>query len=150
MHAKLLQLVQLFETLWNEACQAPLSMEFSRNKYWSRLPFPSPEDLPDQGQNPCLLHFLHWQAVSLPLMPLILRMVMYMFQCYSLKSSHPSLLPLSPKVCSSHVCPLCCPACNIVSTVFLNSIYMHQYTIFIFLFLIYFTLYDRLWVHPPH
>ena len=34
----------------------------------------------------------------------ILHMVICMFQCYSLKSSHPRLLPLSPKVCSSHLC----------------------------------------------
>ena len=31
------------------AHQAPLSMEFSRQEYWSRLPFPSPGDLPDRG-----------------------------------------------------------------------------------------------------
>ena len=33
-------------------CQAPLSMEFSRQEYWSGLPFPSPEDLPDPGIQP--------------------------------------------------------------------------------------------------
>ena len=33
-------------------CQAPLSMEFSRQEYWSRLPFPSPGDLPDPGIEP--------------------------------------------------------------------------------------------------
>ena len=32
---------------WAVACQAPLSMEFSRQEYWSRLPFPTPGDLPD-------------------------------------------------------------------------------------------------------
>ena len=31
------------------ACQTPLSMEFSRQEYWSGLPFPSPGDLPDPG-----------------------------------------------------------------------------------------------------
>ena len=31
------------------ACQAPLSMEFSRQEYWSELPFPSPGDLPNPG-----------------------------------------------------------------------------------------------------
>ena len=41
-----------------------------------------------------------------------------MFQCYSLKSSHPHLLPLSPKVCSLHLCLLCRPACRIVVTIF--------------------------------
>ena len=32
---------------WTEACQTPLSMEFSRQEYWSGQPFPSPGDLPD-------------------------------------------------------------------------------------------------------
>ena len=36
-------------TPWTVAHQAPLSMEFSRQKYWSGLPFPSPGDLPDPG-----------------------------------------------------------------------------------------------------
>ena len=34
---------------WNVACQAPLSMAFSRQEYWNGLPFPSPRDLPDPG-----------------------------------------------------------------------------------------------------
>ena len=36
-------------TLWTAALQAPLSMGFPRQEYWSGLPFPSPEDLPDPG-----------------------------------------------------------------------------------------------------
>ena len=48
----LLSHAQLFVTLWTAACQAPLLMEFSRQKYWSRLPFPSPGDLPDPGIKP--------------------------------------------------------------------------------------------------
>ena len=36
-------------TLWTVACLAPLSMRFSRQEYWSWLPFPSPGDLPDPG-----------------------------------------------------------------------------------------------------
>ena len=39
-------------TPWTVAHQAPLSMEFSRQEYWSGLPFPSPEDLPDPGIEP--------------------------------------------------------------------------------------------------
>ena len=39
-------------TLWTVAHQAPLSMEFSRQEYWSGLPFPSPGDLPDPGIEP--------------------------------------------------------------------------------------------------
>ena len=38
--------------LWTVTCQAPLSMGFSRQEYWSGLPFPSPEDLPDLGIEP--------------------------------------------------------------------------------------------------
>ena len=44
--------VQLFATLWTVVRQAPLSTGFSRQKYWSGLPFPSPEDLPDPGIEP--------------------------------------------------------------------------------------------------
>ena len=44
--------VQLFETLWTVACQAPLSMRFSRQEYWSGLPCAPPEDLPDPGIKP--------------------------------------------------------------------------------------------------
>ena len=49
---KLLSHVQLFATLWTVAHQAPLSMGFSRQEYWSGLPFPSPGDLPDPGIEP--------------------------------------------------------------------------------------------------
>ena len=44
--------VQLFATPWTVAHQSPLSTEFSRQEYWSRFPFPSPEDLPDPGIEP--------------------------------------------------------------------------------------------------
>ena len=39
--------VQLFVTPWTVACQAPLFIDFSRQEYWSGLPFSSPGDLPD-------------------------------------------------------------------------------------------------------
>ena len=65
--AQLLSHVQLFMTPWTVAHQAPLSMGFSRQEYWSGLPFPSPGDLPDPGIKPHLLHLLHWQVDSLPL-----------------------------------------------------------------------------------
>ena len=39
-------------TPWTVACQAPLSMGFSRQAYWSGFPFPSPGDLPDLGIEP--------------------------------------------------------------------------------------------------
>ena len=45
----LLRNVRHFATLWTVAHQAPLSMGFSRQEYWSRLPCPPPADLPDPG-----------------------------------------------------------------------------------------------------
>ena len=39
-------------TLWTVAHQAPLSMGFPRQEHWSRLPFPSPGDLPNPGIKP--------------------------------------------------------------------------------------------------
>ena len=44
--------VQLFETPWTVALQAPLSMGFSRQKYWTGLPRPSPGNLPNPGPEP--------------------------------------------------------------------------------------------------
>ena len=49
---KLLSRVQLFVIPWTVAYQAPQSMEFSRQEYWSGLPFPSPGDLPNWGIEP--------------------------------------------------------------------------------------------------
>ena len=49
---KSLSHVRLFATLWTVAYQASPSMGFSRQEYWSGLPFPSPGDLPDPGIEP--------------------------------------------------------------------------------------------------
>ena len=49
---KSLSRVQLFATPWTVAHQAPPSMEFTRQEYWSGLPFPPPGDLPDPGIEP--------------------------------------------------------------------------------------------------
>ena len=49
---KLLGRVRLFATPWTVAYQAFLSMGFSRQEYWSGLPFPSPGNLPDPGIEP--------------------------------------------------------------------------------------------------
>ena len=46
---KSLSHVQLFATLWTVAYQAPPPMGFSRQEYWSGLPFPPPWNLPDPG-----------------------------------------------------------------------------------------------------
>ena len=49
---KLFRRVRLFVTPWTVAYHAPPSTGFSRQEYWSGLPFPSPEDLPDPGIEP--------------------------------------------------------------------------------------------------
>ena len=58
---------QLFATSWTASCQAPLSMEFSKQEYWSGLPVPSPGNLPNPGIRPGSLAL---QADSLPSEPL--------------------------------------------------------------------------------
>ena len=56
--------------VWTVACQAPLSIEFSRWEYWSGLPCCLPGDLLDPGIKPAFLKSnLHWQVASLPLAP---------------------------------------------------------------------------------
>ena len=57
---------------WTVACQAPLSIGFSRQKYWSELPCPLSGDLPDPGIEPTFPALLPWQADSLALYHLIL------------------------------------------------------------------------------
>ena len=55
--AQLFSYVQLFTIPWTIACQAPLSMELSRQEYWRGLPFPSPGNLPHPGNetlSPCV------------------------------------------------------------------------------------------------
>ena len=62
-----LSCVSLFAALWTIAHQAPLSIGFSRQEYWSGLPCPPPGYLPDSKIKPHLLWLLLWQAGFLPL-----------------------------------------------------------------------------------
>ena len=171
---KFLSRVQLFPTPWTVACQAPLSIGFSRQEYWSGLPFPSPGDLPNPGiepESPALqeaitlqycsgfFHAFTWishgcttiphseprshlpphpipqghpRAPALSTLfhasnlnwPSISHMVIYTFQCFSLKSSHPLLLLHSPKSVL-YIWVSYCLAYRVISAIFLNSIYMH-------------------------
>ena len=63
--------VWIFETPWTVAPQAPLSMGFSRQEYWSGRPCPPPGDLPNPGIEPVSLMFfcIGRQVLYLPLVP---------------------------------------------------------------------------------
>ena len=65
--ACVLSCIRLFVSSWTVALQAPLSLGFSWQEYWSGLPFPPLGNLPNPGigSNPRLWCFLHWQADSL-------------------------------------------------------------------------------------
>ena len=67
MCAKLIQSYPTLVTLWTVTHQAPLSMGFSRQEYWSALPCLPTGDLPNPGIKLHLLCLLHWQVGSLPL-----------------------------------------------------------------------------------
>ena len=69
-YGQMLNHVQLFVIPWTIAHQAPLSMGFSRQEYWSGLPFPLPGDLPNSGIKPASLtsalagkFFTTWKAL---------------------------------------------------------------------------------------
>ena len=81
-------------------------------------PHPIPQGHPSAPALSALSHALNvdWRSIS--------HIVKYMFQCYSLKSSHPRLLLQSPKVCSLSLCLFCYLAYRVIVTIFLNSIYM--------------------------
>ena len=51
--------VRLCAALWTAACQALMSMGFSRQKYWRGLPYPPPGDLPDPGIEPTFEEWAH-------------------------------------------------------------------------------------------
>ena len=59
--------LRLFVTLWTVACQTLLSMGFSRQEYWSGLPFPSPGDFPNTEMEPRSPAVPSFQTGSLPL-----------------------------------------------------------------------------------
>ena len=60
MYECMLSHARLFVTPRTVAHQAPLSMEFYKQEYWSRVPFPTPGDLPNPGIELVILHLLHW------------------------------------------------------------------------------------------
>ena len=89
---------------------------------WSPIPPPSPSHPSGcfqctSPEHPSNASNLDWWSVS----PLIV----YLFQCCSLWTSHPRLLPQSLKICSVHLCLFFCFAYRVIIIIFLNTIYMH-------------------------
>ena len=82
-------------------------------------PHPIPLGHPSAPVLSTLFHALNldWPSIS--------HMIICMFQCYSLKSSPPPLLPQIPRVCSLHLHLFHCLPFRVTVTIFLNSIYMH-------------------------
>ena len=107
------------------------------------LPIPSLWVFPvHQPRAPCLMHWT-WTGN--------LFHIWYFTSFNAIFPYHPTLtLSQSPKDCSIHLCLFCCLAYRVIITIFLNSIYMCSYTVLVFYFLAYFTLYNRLQFHPPH
>ena len=105
-------------------------------------PHPIPLGHPTAPAQSILYHVsnLDWRFIS--------HMIIYIFQCHSPKSS--PALPQSPKHYSIHLCLFCCLAYRVIITIFPISIDMCYYTVLVFFFLAYFTLYNRLQFHPPH
>ena len=76
---------------------------------------------------PC---FMHWTWTGH-----LFHIWWYMFQCYSLKSSHPHLLPQGPKGCSLYLCLFCCLKYRVIVTIFLNSMYIYVNVLVFFFWL---------------
>ena len=73
--------VRLFATPWTAASQAPPSMGFSRQEYWSGLPFPSPGDLPDSGIEPGSPTLQADAFLALICLYLVVERVTFFFSC---------------------------------------------------------------------
>ena len=107
------------------------------------LPHPIPQGHASPPALSTLSHAsnLYWRSVS--------HMIIYMFQCYSLKSSHPRLLPETPKVCSLHLCLFCIQqkGHHYHLSKFHKNVLMYCIGVSLSDIL---TLYNRLQFHPPH
>ena len=98
---------------------------------WTPLPPPSPSHPSGSSQCTSPEHLSHasnlgWWSVS--------HLIIYMFQCCTLKTSHPRFLPQSPKVCSVHLCLFFCLAYRVIINIFFKfHIYVLVYCIGLYL-----------------
>ena len=114
---------------------------------WTPLPPPSPYH--PSGSSQCTSPKLPVSCIEPGLAICFLYDTIHVLMPFS-QSSHPLSLPKSAKDYSIHLCLFCCLVYRVIIAIFLNSIYMHYYTVLVFFFLAYFTLYNRLQFHPPH
>ena len=99
---------ELFVSLWTVACQAPLSLRFSRQEYESGLPLPSPGDLPDPGIEPAFPAAPALQANSLLMShwgSLICIYLGYQVQIILISKYEPPLLSMATAMTLGHVIP---------------------------------------------
>ena len=112
-----------FATHWHESAMG-LHVFPILNPSSHLPPHPIPLGHPSAPALSILSHAsnLDWWSVS--------HMIIYMFQCYSLKSSHPHLFPQSPKDCSLHLCLFCCLSYRFIITRYLSCIYIYVYILY--------------------
>ena len=123
--------VQLFETLWTVACQAPLPMRFSQQEYWSGLPCLPPGDLPNPGIEPVSLHCRILTAEPLG-KPMNIRVHVsfctVVLSGYVPRSGIPAYSPsFESKFCSKHT--LCFVSASYLFPSFSKILYTHIYLI---------------------
>ena len=100
---------------WTVAYQAPLSMGFSRQEHWSRLPFPSPENLPDLGIEPVspvlagrfFTTCSTWKSISGCSDPLLLLGMLFGKGIFP-RVSHPQAILQERKLAQPLACPILC------------------------------------------
>ena len=120
-HAWVLSCVWLFVTPWTVARQAPLSMGFSRQEYWSGLSCPPPGDLHDPGIQPIspgigrwvLYHCITWETPRLLQTPLLYD--------FTPSCPHRSLLPLLWWVVHCRLQPASCNTMGVTPGVFVST-----------------------------
>ena len=116
---------------------------------WTPLPPPSPYHL--SGSSQCTSPKLPVSCIKPGLVIYFLYDIIHVLMPFSqIIPTSPSPSPTESKRLFYASVSFCYLVHRVIVTIFLNSIYMHYYTVLVFFFLAYFTLYNRLQFHPPH